>query len=244
MILLPLNPGTYAGRKFTVRYQTNGYYEIEPSEQGFSMKYVPLEVPVEKSFEDEILGKWLEAPVAFGAFEGEKLIVFVDGSIESWNDRFRISNICVFDPARRHGGLGTALMNRITETAEAMGARMIVLEIQSCNESAIAFYRKNGFSIIGFDLYSYSNNDPERHEVRIEMGKKLQGSSKGIEHEKSISGRHRYCADPLRGGNFLSGRGHCSKGLGRRELRASPVSASDRRLFFPAVQAGKVSWPR
>ena len=54
MILLPLNPGTYAGRKFTVRYQTNGYYEIEPSEQGFSMKYVPLEVPVEKSFEDEI----------------------------------------------------------------------------------------------------------------------------------------------------------------------------------------------
>ena len=71
MILLPLNPGTYAGRKFTVRYQTNGYYEIEPSEQGFSMKYVPLEVPVEKSFEDEILGKWLEAPVAFGAFEGD-----------------------------------------------------------------------------------------------------------------------------------------------------------------------------
>ena len=137
MILLPLNPGTYAGRKFTVRYQTNGYYEIEPSEQGFSMKYVPLEVPVEKSFEDEILGKWLEAPVAFGAFEGEKLIGFVEGSIESWNDRFRISNICVFDPARRHGGLGTAFMNRITETAEAMGARMIVLETQSCNESAI-----------------------------------------------------------------------------------------------------------
>ena len=47
MILLPLNPGTYAGRKFTVRYQTNGYYEMEPSEQGFSMKYIPLETPAE-----------------------------------------------------------------------------------------------------------------------------------------------------------------------------------------------------
>ena len=45
----------------------------------------------------------VEAPVAFGAFEGEKLIGFVEGSIESWNNRFRISNICVFDPARRHG---------------------------------------------------------------------------------------------------------------------------------------------
>ena len=25
--------------------------------------------------------------------------------------------------------------------------------------------------MIGFDLYSYSNHDPERHEVRIEMGR-------------------------------------------------------------------------
>ena len=69
-------------------------------------------------------------------------------------------------------------MNRITETAGSTGARMIVLETQSCNESAIAFYRKNGFSIIGFDLYAYSNNDPERHEVRIEMGKKLREPSR------------------------------------------------------------------
>ena len=52
---------------------------------------------------------------------------------------------------------------------------MSVLETQSCNENAIAIaiavYRKNGFEIIGFDLYSYSNTDPERHEIRIEMGK-------------------------------------------------------------------------
>lgn len=42
MTLLPLNPGTYAGRKFTVRYQTNGYYEIEPSEQGFFDEIRPV----------------------------------------------------------------------------------------------------------------------------------------------------------------------------------------------------------
>ena len=63
------------------------------------------------------------------------------------------------------------------EAPAASGARMIVLETQSCNEAAIAFYRKNGFSVIGFDLYAYSNTDPERHEVRIEMGKKLHGPS-------------------------------------------------------------------
>ncbi len=64
-------------------------------------------------------------------------------------------------------------MEVITKEEVNSGARMIVLETQSCNENSIRFYKKNGFEIIGFDLYSYSNSDPERHEVRIEMGKKL-----------------------------------------------------------------------
>jgi ribosomal protein S18 acetylase RimI-like enzyme len=50
---------------------------------------------------------------------------------------------------------------------------MVILETQTCNENAIAFYKKNGFEIIGFDLYAYSNDDPEKHEIRIEMGRKL-----------------------------------------------------------------------
>ena len=58
----------------------------------------------------------------------------------------------------------------------------VILEIEppvdEKTEKRYSFYRKNGFSIIGFDLYSYSNNDPERHEVRIEMGKKLREPSR------------------------------------------------------------------
>ena len=65
-------------------------------------------------------------------------------------------------------------MERITGTAVSLGARMVVLETQSCNENAIAFYKRTDFGIIGFDLYSYSNSDPERHEVRIEMERKLK----------------------------------------------------------------------
>ena len=41
------------------------------------------------------------------------------------------------------------------------------------HEKAIAFYRSCGFAVIGFDLYSYSNDDPARREVRLEMGLKL-----------------------------------------------------------------------
>ena len=164
----------FAGKRFAVRYLTNGYYEICNSENGFNINYVPFDKAVERKFEDEFFSEWLENPVAYGAFEDENLLGFVEGAKEAWNNRFRISNICVFDNATRHRGIGTALLNVILSEAEKTGARMVVLETQSCNENAIAFYRKNGFEIIGFDLYAYSNNDPECHEIRIEMGKKLE----------------------------------------------------------------------
>ena len=77
------------------------------------------------------------------------------------------------DRSLRGRGVGAALLNAMLDTARASGARMAVLETQSCNENAIAFYRRNGFDIIGFDLYAYSNTDPDRHEVRVEMGRKL-----------------------------------------------------------------------
>ena len=96
---------------------------------------------------------------------------YVEGTLEKWNNRYRISNIGIFDFTRRHAGIGTLLMKAILSEAEKRGARMVVLETQTCNENAISFYKKNGFKIIGFDLYAYSNTDPERHEVRIEMGK-------------------------------------------------------------------------
>ena len=162
----------YAGKKFTVRYMTNGCYDIRAFENGFRMEYIHFEKPMEKTFDDVFFGEWLEAPVAFGAFDGDKLIAYVEGSPESWNNRFRISNICVFENSARGKGCGTALMKEIEKEAKSHGARMIILETQSCNENAIAFYKKNGFEIIGFDMYAYSNTDPERHEVRIEMGKK------------------------------------------------------------------------
>lgn len=174
MIVMPLEKKQYAGQKFTARYTTRGYYDIRPDEDGFRIQYTPFEAPVEKSFDDVFFGEWLENPLAFGAFENGRLTGFVEGAMESWNNRFRISNICVFEAAARGRGTGQALMDRIALTAAALGARMLILETQSCNEHAIAFYKKNGFSIVGFDLYAYSNADPQRREVRVEMGKRLK----------------------------------------------------------------------
>lgn len=173
MEIRKLDPAVYAGRKFTARYRTNGYYAILPCESGFQMRYTAFEAPVEKSFDDEFFGEWLDHPVAYGAFEGDRLVGYVEGAIEGWNNRYRISNICIFDFENRSRRIGSALIKTILREAESAKARMAVLETQTCNENAIAFYRRNGFEIIGFDLYSYSNDDPEKCEVRIEMGKKL-----------------------------------------------------------------------
>lgn len=173
MVFSKLNKEDYVGKKFVARYMTKGYYDIQRTSSGFGFKYAEFDKEKEVSFEDSFFDEWLEEPVAYGAFEDGKLIGFVEGTIEKWNNRYRISNICVFETGKRHSGVGTKLMETILQEAKQSGARMIVLETQTCNENAIAFYKKNGFDIIGFDLYSYSNNDPERHEIRIEMGMKL-----------------------------------------------------------------------
>ena len=65
------------------------------------------------------------------------------------------------------------IFDTIMEDALQSGARMVVLETQSYNSKAIVFYKKNGFEIIGFDLFAYSNEDPEEHNMRVEMGKRL-----------------------------------------------------------------------
>lgn len=173
MIISKLNKEEYAGKKFIARYKTKGYYDIQRVSTGFAFTYTKFDEEKEVSFEDSLFNEWLEEPVAYGAYEDGTLIGFVEGSIEKWNNRYRISNICFFDNQKRHRGIGSKLMEVILNEAKESGARMVVLETQTCNENAIAFYKKNGFDIIGFDLYSYSNDDPEKHEIRIEMGKKL-----------------------------------------------------------------------
>ena len=51
-----LDAESYAGQRFTARYQTNGYYDISATESGFQIEYKPFETPVIKSFEDVYAG--------------------------------------------------------------------------------------------------------------------------------------------------------------------------------------------
>ena len=67
----------------------------------------------------------------FAIYCDGRMVGFVEGFLEKWNNRFRISNICVFDEADRRHGIGASLLERIMVDAVNSGARMAVLETQS-----------------------------------------------------------------------------------------------------------------
>lgn len=173
MTIKELDYKKFKNKKYHADIKTDRVLSIEPSEQGFSMKWTKLGKEMVMPLDDDILSDRLENPKAFGAYEGNTLIGFVEGFLEQWNNRYRISNICVFDDANRRSGVGASLLEQILEEAKTSGARMAVLETQSFNHTAIEFYKKHSFEIIGFDRYAYSNKGPKENNMRIEMGRKI-----------------------------------------------------------------------
>jgi ribosomal protein S18 acetylase RimI-like enzyme len=170
-----LDSEVYKGKQIPFIYRTDHYFDIMAvrGTNGDSFTFVEkkFETEIEKRFTDTLLEDWLENPKLFGAFEGDTVIGYLELSHEKWNNRMRVSNIWV-ETARRGQGIGKKLMAVAEQTAIEAKARMLILETQSCNYNAICFYRSCGMSIIGFDLFAYSNDDIDKKEVRIEMGKK------------------------------------------------------------------------
>ena len=174
MVIRKLDYKKYKGQKYRAEILSDRFLSIEPEGEGFDIRWIMSDEPLRMSIDDDMLSDWLDHPTAYGAFEGDRLLGFVEGFLEKWNNRYRIANICVFDDANRRSGVGTRLMETILDEAVSSGARMAVLETQTFNYRAVSFYQKNGFEIIGFDRYAYSNRGPEEHNMRLEMGKKLR----------------------------------------------------------------------
>ena len=126
----------------------------------------------ERSIVFRLFEDYVEHGQAFGIFERKKLIAVIEGSMENWNNTYRIWNIYV---TRRHRkeGFGTALFEYMESIAKSLGARAIVLEVQSCNDPAINFYEKHGLHFIGLNTIAYTNEDVQNKEVRLEYGKRL-----------------------------------------------------------------------
>ena len=153
-------------------YMTDGYYSFEVSGWDFKLRFNPYGKTYNKKFIDKLFEDWAKDSHAYGAFSDGELAAITECFLEKWNNRLRITNLLVLEKFRGKG-IGTALIEKDIEIGIQNGARMAVLETQTCNPRAVEFYLKTGFKPIGFDLFSYSNSDAEKTEVRLEMGKIL-----------------------------------------------------------------------
>jgi len=162
--------------KLSYHYVTAGNFDLSVVREKGSWKIEltqrPLEQPVEKGFVGTLFEGHIEEPRVFAAVLNNEQVGWVEVGYEKWNSRMRVWEFLVKEGYRRQG-IGTLLMNHAAKVARERGARMLVLETQSCNVAAISFYLKQGFALIGFDSAAYSNTDVDKKEVRLEIGLSL-----------------------------------------------------------------------
>jgi GNAT superfamily N-acetyltransferase len=158
------------------RYFTSEYYDVAVHREsaGWSIKLSlkPFGKMLEKEYKGRLFEDYVEEARVFVAILGVKRVGWIELGYDRWNNRMRVWEFLVLGEFRRRG-TGMLLMNHAVEVAKERGARMLVLETQTCDVPAIKFYLKFGFELIGFDVAAYSNEDIERKEVRLEFGWRL-----------------------------------------------------------------------
>ena len=168
----------WKGTILPMDYMSDSRYDVRLEESSGSMTAAfvlkKLAQPVmhsgeEYDYTDRLYEDHWEKAFAWGIVEDGTLIAAIETCPEEWSNRLRVTELWVGKEYRRQG-IGHRLMSLAKEQARRERRRAIILETQSCNTQAIAFYRKEGFSLIGFDACCYSNRDMERGEVRMEMG--------------------------------------------------------------------------
>ena len=173
--ILPLEREQWQDYRLEFHYLSNHYYdvEIDCSDKGFLVSFAKkqFDPPFEKMPDDtdKLFQPWWNDIKAWGIVERGRLLAVIETAIEEWSNRLVVTEFWVDEPLRRKG-IGTALMNIAVRRAKDEKRRVIMLETQSRNEGAIAFYLGYGFSLIGFDACAYQNNDLHRREVRMNMG--------------------------------------------------------------------------
>ena len=178
--IIPLPKQQWKGTPIPLTYTTHEYFDLETTfeDDAFRIQMVkkPFETPVthspaEYDFPDSLYQDHWEKAEAYGVVDEQigQLLACIEICPEEWSNRLMVTELWVSDPLQRQG-IGTRLMNLAKEEARRQGRRAIILETQSCNVAAIAFYRRQGFELIGYDACCYTNIDREKREIRFNFG--------------------------------------------------------------------------
>jgi len=154
------------------QYESPGHYKVDIKEThdgwNISLKKEDFPQSFRKKEPEVIVSPYKGDSEIYGAFVGGREVGFIQFEHQAHNGSVRVWDIEVA-PEFRRMGVGKAMMDRCRARSRELGARRMVLETQTCNLKAIAFYRAMGFGLAGFDASFYQNNDLERGEVRLEM---------------------------------------------------------------------------
>lgn len=176
--IIPLPREKWQGTPIPMRYTTTEYYDVEMEEspEGFrvimekkSFAEPVSHTPEEYDFPDSLYQEHWEKACAWGIVKEGEMIACIETCPEEWSNRLMVTELWVHEDYRRQG-IAHALMALAKEQAQRDKRRALMLETQSCNVGAIAFYRQEGFTLIGFDSCCYQNRDLERKEVRLNLG--------------------------------------------------------------------------
>ena len=180
--IVSLEREKWQGYVLPFHYVSNNYFDVEIKRSNddfyvsFIKKHFDSPFVHEPSETDRLFQPWWDDVKAWGIIKNGRLVAAVETSVEDWNNRLRVTELWV-DEAYRRRGVGTALMDIAVYRAREEKRRVVILETQSCNENAIAFYLAYGFTLIGFNACEYQNNDLQRKEVRMEMGILIQSNA-------------------------------------------------------------------
>jgi len=170
-----LDKKRWQGYELPFNYISHNYYDVEikHSPKGFDVTFIkkPFDEPYinPPNDIDKLFKPWWEDVKAWGIVEEGQLVAAIETAVERWSNRMMVTVLWIADTHRRKG-IATALMDIAVRRAKDEKRRAIILETQSRNEGAVAFYLAYGFTLIGFDSCAYQNNDLDRNEVRLDLG--------------------------------------------------------------------------
>ena len=160
------------GKKVLYTYETITFYQIKSvqTENGwtFTLHEQSYPQPFVKQLEEELFDEYKDGSEYYiGKWNGEEAAVLVVQQLD-WNNTLIIHDLYVYESFKRLG-IGSKLIDYVKERAKVLDVRAITLETQTSNYPAVQFYLKHGFQVVGFNTISYSNEDVEKGEVRLEM---------------------------------------------------------------------------
>jgi ribosomal protein S18 acetylase RimI-like enzyme len=130
------------------RYETVEYYDVSICRQAQSWKIElalkPLHTALVKHDESRLFREYVEEPQVFAAEMDGDRVGWLELGYHPWTNRMRVWQFVVNNGFRRKG-IGALLKRKAVAVSKAKGARMLILETQTCNVPAINFYLKCGF---------------------------------------------------------------------------------------------------